>query len=143
MAQGDKADGDTETVGTDGFFTMHYSAKNKIDGSNKSFDDGYSATQRYSMGGKTEFETDYVKSAIEFTTQGTATVTIWWVAGGDGREMNLFATDGTILQTTEEGSTKNSLYISTFEISEAGTYLLGCSVNSNYFFKVEVQDTVG
>ena len=143
MAQGDKADGDTETVGTDGFFTMHYGAKNKIDGSNKNFDDGYSATQRYSMGGKTEFKTDYVKSAIEFTTQGTATVTIWWVSGGDGREMNLFAADGTILQTTEEGSTKNSLYISTFEISEAGTYLLGCSVNSNYFFKVEVQDTVG
>ena len=141
FAQGDKADGDVEVAGTDGFFTVHYSAKTKVDGSTKEFEDGYSATQRINMGGKTTVGNS-VLNAIEFTTQGTATVTVWWVCGGDGREIDLFGADGTILQTTAEGSTKNSLYISTFEISEAGKYYIGSSAGSNYYFKVEVEDTI-
>ena len=46
MAAGAKADGDTEKAGTDSFFTIHYSEKTKIDGSEKTFEDGYSASQR-------------------------------------------------------------------------------------------------
>ena len=142
FAQGDKADGDVEVAGTDGFFTIHYSAKTKVDGSTKEFEDGYSATQRINMGGKTTVG-DSVLNAIEFTTDGAATVKIWWVCGGDGREIDLFGADGTILQTTAEGCTKNSLYISTFEISEAGKYYIGSSAGSNYYFKVEVTVTSG
>ena len=134
--QGAKADGDTETAGTDGFFTLHYSTKTKIDGSSKTFDDGYSATQRVNMGGKTEIA-DSIKNAIEFTTAGAATVKVWWVAGGDGRELDLFASDNTVLHTTAEGALKNGLYISTIEITEAGKYYLGSSAGSNYYFKVE------
>jgi hypothetical protein len=138
MAAGSKTDGETETKGTDGFFTIHYSAKNKIDGSNKNFSDGYTATQRLNMGGKTEIKESGIKNAIEFTTNGPTTVTIWWVCGDNGREIDLFGADGTILKTTAEGCEKNSLYISTLEIDEAGKYFIGSSAGSNYYFKVEV-----
>ena len=90
------------------------------------------------MGGKTEIKESGIKNAIEFTTNGPATVTIWWVCGGDGREIDLFGADGTVLKTTAEGCVKNSLYISTFEIAEAGKYFIGSSAGSNYYFKVEV-----
>ena len=138
MGEGGKTDGATETKGTNGFFTIHYSAKNKIDSSGKTFSDGYTASQRLNMGGKTEIKDSGIKNAIEFTTNGPTTVTIWWVCGGDGREIDLFGADGTVLKTTAEGCVKNSLYISTFEIAEAGKYFIGSSAGSNYYFKVEV-----
>ncbi|MBQ7344138.1 MAG: hypothetical protein IJW53_05195, partial [Clostridia bacterium] len=141
MAQGAKADGDAEKAGTDDFFTIHYSAKTKIDGSSKEFEDGYTASQRINMGGKTEIG-DPIKNAIEFTTEGSSVVKIWWVCGGDGRELNLYGSDGTILETTAVGCTKNSLYISTFEIADAGKYYIGSSAGSNYYFKVEVSVSV-
>ena len=142
MAQGAKADGDTEKAGTDGFFTIHYSASTKIDSSSKSFDDGYSGSQRINMGGKTAVG-GTTKNAIQFTVDGTATVKIWWVAGGDSREIDLYKADGAIAQTTAVGAVKNSLYISSFEIAEGGTYLIGSSAGSNYYFKVEVTVTTG
>ena len=141
MAAGAKSDGDAEKVGTDGFFTLHYSAKTKIDGSNKTFDDGYTATQRINMGGATSY-TGTIKNAIEFTTEGSATVKVWWVCGGDGRALQLVGADGTLLETREDACIKNSLYISTFDIAEAGKYFLGAT-NSNYYFRVEVSVTTG
>lgn len=45
------ADGESAKAGTENYFTMFYSASTKIDGSKKSFDDGYSATQRINFGG--------------------------------------------------------------------------------------------
>ena len=139
MDQGAKADGDTATF-ADGFFTIHYSAKTKVDGSKKNFDDSYTATQRLSMGGKTSIGS-IVKNAIEFTTDEAATVTIWWVCGGDGREIEIFDANGNVIMTSTESCVKNSLYITTFELTEGGTYYIGCSKDSNYYFKVEV--TVG
>ena len=139
MAEGAKADGDTATF-ADGFFTIHYSAKTKVDGSNKNFSDGYSASQRVNMGGKTVVG-DTVKNAIEFTTDEAATVTIWWVCGGDAREIDIYDADGNIVYTTAESCVKNGLYITTIELAEGGTYYIGSSVGSNYYFKVEV--TVG
>ena len=136
MDQGAKADGDTATF-ADGFFTIHYSAKTKVDGSKKNFDDGYTATQRLSMGGKTSIGS-IVKNAIEFTTDEAATVTIWWVCGGDGREIEIFDANGNVIMTSAESCVKNSLYITTFELTEGGTYYIGCSKDSNYYFKVEV-----
>ena len=66
MAAGDKADGDIQEAGTDGDFTIDYSAKTKIDGSNKTFDDGYTASQRLNFGGASTF--DPMKNAVKFTT---------------------------------------------------------------------------
>ena len=137
FSQGAKADGDAEKAGTDNFFTVHYSSSTKIDGSNKSFDDGYSASQRINMGGKTVIG-DPMKNAIEFTTDGPATLKVWWVSGGNDREINLYGADGTILQTSAVGSTKNELYITTIEIEQAGKYFLGSDAGSNYYFKVQV-----
>ena len=141
MGENTKADGETTIIGTNGYFTIHHSAKNKVDGSNKSFADGYTATQRLNMGGKTEVKSTSIKNAIEFTTNGPATLTIWWVCGGDGREIDLYDANGSIINTTAESCIKNSLYISTFDIAAAGKYYIGSSVGSNYYFKVQVTET--
>ena len=142
MAQGAKADGDADKVGTDEFFTLHYSAKTKIDSSSKTFDDGYTASQRVNMGGGTSY-TGTIKNAIEFTTESAATVKVWWVCGGDGRALELAGADGVVLEKREEACAKNALYISTFELTEAGKYFLGSTAGSNYYFRVEVTVTSG
>ena len=142
MAQGAKADGDAEKAGTEEFFTIHYSAKTKIDSSSKTFEDGYVASQRINMGGSTSFS-GTIKNAIEFTTEGPATVKVWWVSGGDDRALELAGADGTVLESREPECVKNSLYISTFELAEAGKYFLGSTAGSNYYFKVEVTVTTG
>ncbi len=136
-AQGEKADGDSETFKD--FFTIMYSAKNKIDGSNKSFDDGYTATQRLNFGGKTNPKSGMINS-VRFTVDGPAAVKFWWVSGGDGRQFALYNEAGEVLVKTEVASVKNSLYISEFAIEAAGTYYLGVPDGSNYLFKLEVTE---
>lgn len=138
MAQGAKADGDTEKAGTDGFFTIHYSAKTKIDGSSKNFEDGYSCSQRINMGGKTQVKETGIKNAIEFNIDSEAKLKIWWVCGDNGRAIDIFGEDGKILQTSDSAVTKNSLYITEFTLADAGKYYIGSSAGSNYYFKVEV-----
>ena len=88
MAQGEKADGDTTLVKD--FFTIIYSAKTKIDGSSKAFDDGYTASQRLNFGGKTDPKKGMINS-VKFTVDGPATVKLWWVSGGDGRPFALYS----------------------------------------------------
>ena len=137
MAQGAKADGDTEKAGTDGFFTIYYSAKTKIDGSSKEFEDGYKASQRINMGGTSAY-TGTVKNAIGFSVDGPATVKIWWVCGGDGRSVQVAGEDGSILFASDTSCVKNSLYMNSYELTEAGKYFIGSTIGSNYYFKVEV-----
>lgn len=135
MAQGTRADGDTEVVGD--FFTIHFSEKTKIDGSSKAFDDGYTATQRINFGGKTQPGKGMINT-VRFTAEGAATLRFWWVSGGDTRQFALYDAEGTILQRTEVDSVKNALYISDFRIEEAGTYYLGVPDGSNYLFKMQL-----
>ncbi len=137
MAQGEKADGDSEAFKE--YFTVMYSAKNKIDGSNKTFDDGYTATQRLNFGGKTNPDKGMI-NAVRFATDGAATVKLWWVSGGDGRQFALYNEAGEILVKTGVESVKNSLYISEMTIDAAGTYYLGVPDGSNYLFKLEVTE---
>nr|MBQ8890120.1 right-handed parallel beta-helix repeat-containing protein [Clostridia bacterium] len=138
MAQGVKADGDVEAAGTENFFNIYYSSKTKIDSSSKTFDDGYAGAQRLNFGGKAQIG-ETTKNDIQFTTEGAATVKIWWVQGGDDhRQMGLFGADGTLITQTEGEYVKNSPYMSTLEIAEAGTYFLGGVTNNNNFYKVEV-----
>ncbi len=134
MSQGTKADGDTDEVKG---FTIHYSAKTKIDGSQKEFDDGYTATQRLNFGGKTQPGKGMINS-VRFTADGPATVRIWWVSGGDGRQFALYNAEGVILEKTSVNSAKNALFISDFRLSEGGTYYLGVPDGSNYLFKIQV-----
>ena len=137
MAQGDKQDGDSETFKD--YFTVLYSAKNKIDGSNKTFDDGYTASQRLNFGGKTQPGKDMINS-VRFETKGAATVKFWWVSGGDGRQFALYDASTAEIAKTTDKSVKNSLYISTFEIDAAGVYYLGVPDGSNYLFKLQVTE---
>ncbi len=138
MEQGAKADGDSETFKE--YFTVMYSAKNKIDGSNKTFDDGYTATQRLNFGGKTDAGKGMINTVM-FKTEGAANVKLWWVSGGDGRQFAIYSDAGEVLVKTEVESVKNSLYISELAVEAAGTYYLGVPEGSNYLFKLEVTVT--
>ena len=138
VAQGTKADGDVVKAGTDNFFSIICSAKTKFDASNKSFSDGFEGTQRINFGEGTTT----AKNAIRFTTEGTATVTVWWACGDAGREVTILDKDGKAVATTSEGLAKNAMAISTITVPEAGTYYLGNTPKSNYIFKVQVSDEV-
>ena len=157
VSQGSKADGDTATFAD--FFTIYYSAKFKLDSSKKTFEDGFAATQRLNWGGTTEInaaikdENDevighYTKNAIQFVTEGPATVKVWWVSGGDGREVGIFDANGEIVTATSVTSVKNTMYYSELTLAEAGEYYLGTDNTNasgkggNYTFKVEVNVTV-
>ena len=143
FAQGDKADGDNEDVGTDGYFTVFYSAKTKVDGSSKTFEDGYAASQRLNFGGKSSFG-DPMKNVVKFATSAPAAVKIWWVSGGDGREMAIWDASGNVAAATDAAaSVKNSLYIDTLTLDTSGTYYLALPTGSNYLFKLQVTETSG
>ena len=137
MDAGAKADGDMDVVND--YFTIIYKSKTKIDGSEKSFEDGYTATQRLNIGGKTEPEKGMIGSVM-FTTTNPGTIKVWWVSGGDGREIALYNANCEVITATPTDSVKNSLYISELEIPEAGTYYLGVPSGSNYIFKIEVTE---
>ena len=134
--QGDKADGESEKAGTDGFFTVYYSAKTKIDKSEKTFDDGYTASQRINFGGAGDAATP--KNVVGFTVGSAAEVTLWWVSNGDDRQMAIFDKDGKTVDITEGVHTKNSFFIDKFTIPAAGTYYLGATNGGNYIFKIQV-----
>ncbi len=139
MAAGGKADGDTEKVGTETYFTIHYSAKAKIDSSKKTFADGYVGAQRLNFGGKIAVGE---KNGISFTAQYPATVTVWFTQGGDdNRQVGVYRPDGTQVAVSElAGMVKNSPYIATFELAEGGNYYIGCPVNNNNFYKIQVTE---
>ena len=140
IAQYTLVDGEVKVVG--GVFECHLSNKYRTDdGQKKTFDDGYFGTSRMNYGGKTEINSqdnpDMIKNGIVITTTDVTTVTIWWVSGGDGRQVCLYDMDGNLVVKSEEESVKNSLYVSTFTV-EAGTYVIGNIDNTNYHFKIEV-----
>ncbi len=141
FAQGDKADGDTMACGTDNFFNIYFSAKTRIDGSNKSFSDGVTASQRLHFGGKTEIG-DTVVNAIQIKTSGEATVKVWWVCGDVGREVAIYDASGNIVTQTNAAAEKNGLVVSELKLSEAGTYYIGNVVNVNFFFRIRVTELV-
>ncbi|MBE5796983.1 MAG: hypothetical protein E7327_06340 [Clostridiales bacterium] len=76
-----------------------------------------------------------------FKTEGAATVKLWWVSGGDGRQFAIYSDAGEVLTKTEVESVKNSLYITELAVEAAGTYYLGVPEGSNYLFKMEVTVT--
>ena len=137
VAGGSKQDGDTDTCGTDKFFTIHYKAATKIEANAQGFL-GYSATKRIDYQGALNL--NIPAGGISFMTQGSAVVKIWWVSGGDGREMGIYDENKKLVAETSVGSTKNELYISELSLSGEGKYILGSSstAGNNYIYKVEV-----
>lgn len=142
IAQYSLADGEVRVVG--GVFECHLSNKYRTDdGQKKTFPDEYYGTSRMNFGGKTEINSDanpdMIKNGIVFTTTEAATVTVWWVEGGDDhRQVALYDMDGNIVvQSDNQEAAKNDPCMSTFTV-EAGTYIVGNVINTNYIFKVEV-----
>ena len=137
---GDKAKGEELAVGTDNFFTLIFQTNSKTQANALGFEDGYYSAQRLSFNGASKVESGTVTRSIKFTTDGPATVTVWWGCGEAGRYLALCTFDGTTLTEVlkAEGSEKGGDYITTFEIPAAGTYYLACPGGNNYFYKVDV-----
>ena len=138
---GTYSNGASDKFGTDGYFILHYGEKMKLDTSNKTFSDGVTATHRINFQSKTD--TSDWSYSLEFTCASAATVKIWWVAGHDARRMTIFDSQANIVAADGEDAVRNSLYISTFEVGQAGTYYLGSLEGSNYIFRVEVTESEG
>ena len=146
MGANDANAGKTEKAGTDDFFELTYSAKSKIDSSSKTWDDGYTASQRINFGGAiTKVENSY-QNSIKFTTEHPATVKVWWVQGADpgsSRQVAILSEAGAEVAVTEDASAKNATVYSELSLENAGTYYLGNIVGSNYLFKIQVTQTPG
>ena len=135
-----KADGYSEKAGTDDYFTVIYSAKTKVDSSTKTWEDGYTSSQRLNFGGVASTE----KNAISFTTNGAANIKVWWAQGGDdSRQITILGSDGVAVATTTGTWAKNTAYISELSVGAAGTYYLGSAINDNYIFRVTVEELSG
>ena len=145
MAGGVKKDGESDKVGTDGYFTLYYASKTKIDTSTRAFPDGYNGAgakiRRINLQTKTTVSESLVSAAIGFHISGRSTVKVWWVQGGDdNRSMAIYDASGAILMRTSEELLKNDPCVSTFTIDNAGSYYLGAPEGNNYVFRVEVQE---
>jgi hypothetical protein len=139
-AAGKYTDGQAVTAGTDGYFTFYMSAKTKIDGSEKTWSDGYICAQRVNFGGKADVTN--MKNLVSFKTSNAAKVKVYWVEGGtDNRQMAIFGSTGDVVTKTEVTAAKNDPVVSTLELADAGTYYLGGLENNNYIFKIEVEET--
>ncbi|MBQ8414778.1 MAG: hypothetical protein IJX58_06015 [Clostridia bacterium] len=137
--EGDVSKGDTLKVGSNEFFTLIFGDKGKTQSSKATFEDGYESELRLSFNGNTKVESGDVSRSIMFTTNGPATITVWWKCGSDGRNIEIYTFDGsaiTAIHSSSTDSVKDGLYITTFEIEAAGTYYLGHKGGTNYFYKV-------
>ena len=139
-AAGKYTDGKAVTAGTDVYFTFYMSAKNKLDSSDKTWEDGYACKQRVNFGGKADVAN--MKNLVSFKTSNAAKVKVYWVEGGtDNRQMAIFGSTGDVVTKTEVTAAKNDPVVSTLELADAGTYYLGGLENNNYIFKIEVEET--
>ena len=133
-------DGKTTEVGTSKYFTIYWSKNMDVSESSKSWDDGYSSAKRIKMNGKWTGDKQFIK----FTTTKAATVKVWWVSGGDERTIDIAKYTGSTPSTAVASDGANcksgETLISTFNLTEAGTWALGCAVNGNYIYKVEVTE---
>ena len=136
VSSGSKLDGDTDTCGTDNFFTLHYKAATKVESNSKDFL-GFSATKRIDFQGSISLSPTPA-GCISFVTQGSAEVKIFWVSGGDGRQLAIYDENAELVTETAEESIKNSLYVSTLSLSGEGKYYLGGSTGSCYVYGIEV-----
>lgn len=130
---------ESKTAGTDGFFTLNMS-NSKNESKSKEFEDGFKSTYRFSLNGTSKIENESVTRSIQFTTEGAATIKVWWELGNAGRTLDLYGSDLALVSNIAPEAT--GLYISTFEVASAGTYYLAHMAGTVYFYKVEVSWTV-
>ena len=138
LSEGDYAGKNGVKAGTDNYFTINYGSKGKIDKSEKTFDDGYTAKTRINFGGGTTAGSG--ERDITFKTSGAAEVKVWWVSGGDNRFVELYSASKSAVVDSTKTSAKNALYIDKLNVTEAGTYQIICAEGTNYLFKVQVTE---
>ena len=133
-----------QAVTKDGYFTiMGYGKtdKGQIKGSiiekNSKTIDGKNCSYRFNTQGTATTK----QASVKFTTSKAAKVTVYWCAGGDGRNIKLFNEKGNIKETSQK-SIKNSLYKDEFEITEAGTYYIGSINSGNYIYGITVVEGI-
>ena len=156
FAAGMMDNGDYVFAGTDNYFTVIYSEKAKVEGSEKTFSDGVFASKRISWGDKT-YVGDEILNAVKIKTEGSAEIKIWWVCGGEItgstnlRQVAIYDANGNIVAETAipgENDTpsgtdgyKNDLFVSTLTVPVAGVYYIGNNGGSNYFYQIQVTDS--
>ena len=131
-----KTNGAEEKVGTDKYFTIHYSAGTKVEAKEKEFTDGYKSVNRINFAGAVK-ET---QNSISFTTTGKAKVKVYWGAADANREMAIINDSGEKIAVTEEKPAKDQLCCWEVTLENAGTYYLGGSEKKNYIFRLEVTE---
>ncbi len=131
--------GDTFKCGTDSYFTVFCSETTRIDGSEKSFEDGYSSTKRLNFNSESAFDPQ-IRNAVQIKTTSAAKVKVWFVSGGDNREVGIFDEKGNVLQQSGTGCIKNLPYIAQFDLPEANTYYIANIGGNNNYVKIEVTE---
>lgn len=130
--------------GTDNFFTVY--------GANKDAAMDYNATSHkfdndtlskaLKTGGAMSVTDTVINSAIGFTTNGSATVKIWWRGGTSSSARHLIINQaGGTVATSQEALTSNDYDVTTLSLASSGTYYLGGQEGGNSIYKVEVTVT--
>ena len=140
FSAGAKDNGEYDKAGTDDYFTVFYSTKAKIETSEKSFSDGFGSKQRIAWGDKTTVGSE-ILNAVKITTRGEAVVKLWWVGGDVNRYPTIFDASGNTVVKSTLTTVKNELYVEELEIPAAGTYYIGNTGGSNYFYQIQVSDS--
>ncbi len=106
--------------------------------------DGFEGLKRINFAGKAQKN----RNAIKFTTEGAATVKVWWVnAAGSStssnRQVEIFTDTGFKNKVTnsEETYEQHAPNYSELSLTKEGTYYLGCSVNTIHIYKIVVTET--
>lgn len=155
IAQYSLFDGEVKVV--DGVFACHLSNKYRTDDGRTgkdNFIDWEGATHRMNFGGKSELlnngegdeavKNGGLKNYVQITTTGDiTTITLYWCAAGNGRQMGVYDTEGKLIAATNEISAQNGCYRSVLEVP-AGTWLIGAYIpegatsGGNYVNKIVV-----
>ncbi len=135
----------TVTAGSEDFFTLLFTEKSRLDPNERTFDDGYQATHRINFNGAASTSAN----AVSFTLQGPAAVKVWWVGAVSAEQYQsgqkelrpmviLDAAGKEAAAPSETVANDVTPMLSTFELSQAGTYYLGGKGGKNFIHKVEV-----
>ncbi len=130
-------------AGTDKYFTIKNGDKGRVVEKEQKFDDGYVGKKDLDFNGTTDSD-KLAKGlrVIEFTAADKGQVKLWWVSGGDARNIQLWkvADDGTTTEVVSTTKNNKGAYIDTLKFDEAGKYYLGCPSGTCLFYKVVVTE---
>ena len=132
-----KQEGDTDTAGTDNFFTVHYKSGTKIEANAKTFL-GFTSTKRIDFQGAIVLSTTPVSGAVSFTTQDSAVVKLFWGWTSNLSQVGIYDAEGNLVTQSSEAVVSNVLFVSEFTLDGEGKYFLGGMTAGFYLYKLEV-----